>query len=176
LPDNLYEGMFLLDSDRFTANPVGAQSELIGILEKAGAEVVANRPWLDGKLAYPIEGRRKGLHYLTYFRMEGNGISQVNQSCKLNESVLRHLIIKHPPSIFEAMVGALNGNDSEPQAVAKTPPTTEGVAQTKGTTEGVAQTKGTTEGVAQTKDTTEGVAQTKDTTEGVAQTKDTPDS
>ena len=108
MTENLYEGMFLLNSGKFATNPDGMTSEVLNILEKAGGTVVAHRPWQDGRLAYMIEGQRKGLHYLTYFRMEGMKLKDVNRACRLNDNILRHLVIKQPRSLFDAMVQALN--------------------------------------------------------------------
>ena len=50
-----YEGMFLLDSGKFAADHEGTIAHLMEILDKAGAEIVAHRPWQDGKLAYEID-------------------------------------------------------------------------------------------------------------------------
>ena len=105
--DNLYEGMFLLESGKFASNPEGATQHVLDILERSGATVVAHRPWQDGRLAYEIEKQRKGLHYLVCFRMPGRGVSEITRSCKLSEFVLRHLVIKHPQSLFDAMVNTL---------------------------------------------------------------------
>ncbi|NOX56841.1 MAG: 30S ribosomal protein S6 [Planctomycetes bacterium] len=111
----MYEGMFLLDSGRFANNPQKAVDEVLGILEKAGATVVAHRPWQEGKLAYPIEGRTKGLYYLTFFRMEANGIPEIARGCKLSDLVLRHLVLRHPRVLFDAMVSALTGEEVQPE-------------------------------------------------------------
>jgi len=110
--EKLYEGMFLLNSGKYAADPDGVSNQVVGILEKAGATVVAHRPWQDGRLAYLIEGHRKGLHFLTYFRMDGQGLSDVTRACKLNDVVLRHLVIKQPKKLFDAMVAALNGDEA----------------------------------------------------------------
>lgn len=111
MSENLYEGLFLLDSARFAADPDGTSQVVLNMLEKAGGTVVANLPWQDGKLAFPIEGHRKGLHYLAYFKMGGDGVSDVSRACKLSDVVLRQLIIKHPEALFDAMVGALGGGE-----------------------------------------------------------------
>lgn len=116
MAEKLYEGMFLLDSTRFSSDPEGTANEVLGILNKAGANVVAHRPWQDGRLAYEIEGTRRGTHYLTYFRMDGSGVTDVNRSVKLNETVLRHLIIQQPSTLFDAMVEALGSHDPDAQA------------------------------------------------------------
>ena len=105
--ENLYEGMFLLNSTKFAADPEGVSGQVVEILQKAGATIVAHRPWQDGKLAYTIEGHRKGLHYVVLFHMPGGGMTEINRACKLNELVLRQLIIKHPQTLFDANVAAL---------------------------------------------------------------------
>ena len=112
MAEKLYEGMFLLDSNRFSADPDGASNEVLGILNKAGATVVAHRPWQEGRLAYEVNGHRKGLHYLAYFRMDGDGVNDVNRSVRLSETVLRYLVIEQPQTLFDAMVEALNTHDA----------------------------------------------------------------
>jgi len=105
----LYEGMFLLDSGRFATDAKAATDQIIGMIEKCGGTLVAHRPWQDGRLAYAIKGHRKGLHYLTYFKMHGDGIRDLTRACKLSDLVLRHVVILHPPAMFEAMVQAISG-------------------------------------------------------------------
>jgi small subunit ribosomal protein S6 len=112
--ENLYEGMFLLNSTKFAADPEGVSGQVLGILEKAGATIEANRPWQDGKLAYTIEGHRKGLHYVVLFRMSGDRMPEINRACKLNELILRQLIIKHPQALFDLNVAALTPDEPEP--------------------------------------------------------------
>jgi small subunit ribosomal protein S6 len=107
----MYEGMFLLDSNRFSSDPEGTQRSVLGMLERCGAKVVASRPWQEGKLCYPIEGHRKGLYYLACFTMDGGQVNELNRLGKLNDNVLRQLIIRHPKVIFDAMVQALTSHD-----------------------------------------------------------------
>ena len=114
--EKLYEGMFLLDSNKFVANPDDVTQHLMKILETAEATVVSHRPWQDGRLAYEIEGKRKGLHYLVYFRMPGQGIPVITRRCKLSEFVLRHLVIRQPQVLFDAMVKAIEPPKKEAPA------------------------------------------------------------
>ena len=107
----MYEGMFLIDSNRYAADPDATQQSVLGMLERVGAKVVASRPWQEGKLCYPIEGHRKGLYYLACFTMDGNGMTELTRLSKLNEVVLRQLVLRHPKVIFDAMVDALTSHD-----------------------------------------------------------------
>lgn len=109
-----YEGMFLVDSGKFATDPDGVTNEILGVLKKAGATVVAHRPWQDGKLAYEIEGMKKGLHYIVCFTMPGTGMKTLVRQCQLSETIVRHMTIKHPQSIFDATVAAISGTAPAP--------------------------------------------------------------
>ncbi len=111
--EHLYEGMFLFDSNAYANDPEAVTGELMQILEKAGANVVAHRPWNDGKLAYEIEGRRKGLHYIVCFKMIPSGMDVITRQCHLNDTVLRQMVITHPEELFNAVVDAITGNPAE---------------------------------------------------------------
>ena len=107
-----YEIMFLLDSGKYASNPDGVIQEVNGILEKIDAEVISARPWMDGKLAYPIEGHRKGLHYLTFVKADSLKVQQLQRLCKLSNVVLRYLSILPPPALFDLMSSQLNQDES----------------------------------------------------------------
>jgi small subunit ribosomal protein S6 len=110
---HLYEGMFLLDSGKFAADPEGLSAQLVALIEKAGGEVTAHRPWQDGRLAYEVEGHRKGLHYVAMFKMPGERIGDLARACKLSNLVIRHMVIHHEPVVYEAMVNALTSGPVE---------------------------------------------------------------
>ena len=103
-----YEIMFLLDSGKYATAPDAVTAEVNGILEKIGAEIVAARPWMDGKLAYPIEGHRKGLHYLAYVKADSLKVQQLQRLCRLSSVVLRHLCVLPPEQLFDLMAEALS--------------------------------------------------------------------
>lgn len=107
-----YEGMFILNSGKFGADPDAAAAEVSGIIEKIGGEVVAHRPWQDTKLAYPINGHRKGLYYLVFFTAESTRLNEINRIVQLNENVIRHMIISHQKDLFSQMVEMIGGGDA----------------------------------------------------------------
>lgn len=113
---NRYEGMFLVDSNAFANDPDSVTGALMALLEKAGATVVAHRPWQDGKLAYEIEGRRKGLHYIVCFTMPTSGMDILTRQCQLSDTVLRQMVVAHPQELFDAVVDAISGNAEEESA------------------------------------------------------------
>ena len=107
--EHLYEGMFLVDSGKFATDPDGVTNEILAVLSRAGATVVAHRPWQDGKLAYEINGMKKGLHYIVCFTMPGSGMKTLIRQSQLSETIVRQMVITHSQSIFDATVAAING-------------------------------------------------------------------
>ncbi len=100
--------MFLVDSNRFAADHEGVVNDLASMLEKAGGEIVVSRPWQDGRLAYEIEGHRKGTHILFLLKMPGSGVADLTRSVRLSDLVLRHIVIRHTETMFDAMTEALS--------------------------------------------------------------------
>jgi len=101
--------MFIWDSNRFSRDAAAAQ-QVASMVEKCGGEVLASRLWDDGrKLAYPIEGHKKGTYWLTYFNLESTRLKELNRACQLNEGILRHLFIKLDPRVATALVSVARG-------------------------------------------------------------------
>ena len=104
MPANVYECMFLLDTNKVAGDVPTAAKQLHGILERNHAEVLASRPWDERRLAYPIKGQKKGLYYLTYFRSEGQHLPNLERDFALNEMILRTLILHVDPKLEEVML------------------------------------------------------------------------
>jgi len=101
---NVYEGMFILDSNRYSRDQVGISGQIPEMLEKLGGEILASRLWEERRLAYPIDGHRKGTYWLTYFKLESGQLTALNRQCQLSESILRTLFLKVEPRIVDALV------------------------------------------------------------------------
>jgi small subunit ribosomal protein S6 len=104
MPANVYECMFLLDTNKVAGDVNAAAKQLHAILERNQAEVLASRPWDERRLAYPIKKHKKGLYYLTYFRTEGKNIANIERDCALNETILRCMVLAIDPKLVEAML------------------------------------------------------------------------
>jgi small subunit ribosomal protein S6 len=104
LPANVYEGLFILDSNRYSRDQAGVANQISEMITQAGGEVLASRLWEERRLAYPIEGHRKGTYWLTYFRMPTDQMPTVNRQCQLNENIVRSLFVRVDPRIVETLV------------------------------------------------------------------------
>jgi len=101
---NVYECMFLLDTNKVAGDVPAAAKQLHDLLERNQAEMLASRQWDDRKLAYPVKGHKKGLYYLTFFRTEGKNLAKIEHDVGLSEIVLRSLILYVDPKHVEAML------------------------------------------------------------------------
>ena len=104
MPSNVYECMFLLDTNKVAGDVTAAQKQLHAILEKNHAEILASRPWDERRLAYPIKNHKKGLYYLVYFRTEGKNLVNFEHDCSLNETILRTLVLALDPKLVDIML------------------------------------------------------------------------
>ncbi len=104
MPANVYECMFLLDTNKVAGDVPAAAQQLRGLLEKNQCEILASRPWDERRLAYSIKNHKKGLYYLTYFRTESKNLINLERDCALSELILRQLVLKIDPKLEENML------------------------------------------------------------------------
>ena len=103
-----YEGMFLFPQSA-TANLQGAVDHIKGILDKAGATIKTFQKWDDRRLAYEIDGNKRGVYFLTYFNAPASSLSDLERMCNQSEEVLRMMVTKAdyiPTEIVEANEGS----------------------------------------------------------------------
>jgi small subunit ribosomal protein S6 len=96
--------MFLLDANRVAGDVPAAAKQIHTILERHHAEILASRPWDERRLAYPVSGHKKGLYYLTYFRIEGNNLKEIERDVSLNETILRSLVLYVDPKHLDTLL------------------------------------------------------------------------
>ena len=91
--NKLYEGMFLVDSSLAGSDWDGINAAIRKILEKSKAEIVSIAKWDDRRLAYDIKGKSRGTYILSYFRVDGGRIQDIEKSVRLSEKIIRVLIL-----------------------------------------------------------------------------------
>jgi small subunit ribosomal protein S6 len=104
LAENVYEGLFIFDSNKYARDPAGVSGQIAALVQKYKGTVLASRLWEERRLAYPIEGQRKGTYWLTYFRLASGELDALRRDCKINETILRELILKVDARIVDALV------------------------------------------------------------------------
>jgi small subunit ribosomal protein S6 len=100
----VYEGMFILDSNRFGRDHETVSGQIPAMVEKFGGEMLVSRLWEERRLAYPIKGHRKGTYWLTYFRLDSTRLVELERQCQITDDILRVLFLKIEPRIVDALV------------------------------------------------------------------------
>ena len=116
MAQNVYECLFLFDTNRYARDPNKVASAIPAMLEELNGEILANRLWNEQRLAYPINGQRKGTYWLTYFRLDSSRLSEFNRACRLNDNILRNMTLKVDPRLVDALVSHAQGNTTEAPA------------------------------------------------------------
>jgi small subunit ribosomal protein S6 len=104
LPVSTYEGMFLLDSSKVAVSWDESVKHVHDILSKHQSEIVASRQWDERRLAYPVEGHKKGTYLLTYFKTDGSTLKEMVADFHLSDVIIRELILKVHPKLIDHLV------------------------------------------------------------------------
>ena len=104
MAQNVYEGLFILDSNRYARNPAEVSGKVPKLIEGQDGEMLVSRLWEERRLAYQINGQRKGTYWLTYFRMEGEKLAELTKQTERSDNIMRHLFLKVDPRIVDALV------------------------------------------------------------------------
>jgi len=110
---NVYEAMFLL--------PPGAAMDQDGtglrlcrsIIERHGGQVTVIKRWDERKLAYEINGQKRGTYVIAYFRGPGGAVSAVERDVRLSDEILRVMVTRADHLNEEEM------NAVEPQPIVR---------------------------------------------------------
>ena len=105
----VYEGMFILDTNRLARDRDGLPKDLKTIIEGESGQIEVSRLWEERRLAYPIKGQRKGSYWIMYFRAPTPAITALNRQFELKDGVLRHLFIRLPDALVEPILEHAKG-------------------------------------------------------------------
>jgi len=89
---NSYEGMFLLDAGQ--SNTEAALEPVRTVLERSQAEILSLKTWDERRLAYEIDGRKRGLYVLGYFKLDADKVAELEHDCLLSEKIIRMMVLR----------------------------------------------------------------------------------
>jgi small subunit ribosomal protein S6 len=91
-----------------TANLQDAADHIKEILDRCGATIKSFRKWDDRRLAYEVQGNKRGVYFLAYFTAPTSALADIERRCNLSEEILRTMVTsaEHiPTEIIEANEG-----------------------------------------------------------------------
>lgn len=101
---NLYEMLIIFDASKYNADAAGTVDSIHQVIAKHGGELAVSRPWDERRFTYPINNQKKGMYYLLYFRGEGSVVHPIESDLRLNEAMLRYMLINIHPKLEEQML------------------------------------------------------------------------
>ena len=88
-----YEGVFIFSSDLSGEASKGALAQVQDLISKSGGRVDGLQDWGKRRLAYKIGKKHEGHYVLLNFQMDSNQTKKLEQSLRLNENVVRFLLV-----------------------------------------------------------------------------------
>ena len=101
---NVYEAMIIFDSNRYARERAGMPAEVEKMIQAGAGEVLVSRLWEERRLAYAINGQRKGSYWLIYFRGPSSMLTALNREWEINDGILRHLVLKVHPHLVDVVL------------------------------------------------------------------------
>lgn len=87
-----YEAMFLLGPNQPTSD--AAFEPIQAVLGRFDADILGIKLWDERRLAYEVQGYKRGTYILTYFKMDPTKITELEHECQLSEAILRVLFLR----------------------------------------------------------------------------------
>ncbi|MCD5401762.1 30S ribosomal protein S6 [candidate division NPL-UPA2 bacterium] len=93
-----YEGIFIIDAklgEKEVEKAIVGVEEVIG---KNEGKVEKRDSWGKKNLAYEVRGRKEGFYFVVNFQAEPRTMRELEKPYRLNEAILRHLILRRTRS------------------------------------------------------------------------------
>lgn len=88
-----YELIFILKADQPESEMESRVAKVKDILTGYEGEITQENHWGVRRLAYEIQHENKGNYMFLKFRSDGEAISELDKQFRLDDQVLRHLIV-----------------------------------------------------------------------------------
>lgn len=88
-----YEVVYIFQSALAPEEIEGRLDRYHGVLTKDGGQVTAVEHWGKRQLAYPIRNETNGYYVVAQFTTDPSVLSELEPMLKLDEQLLRHLIV-----------------------------------------------------------------------------------
>ncbi len=96
-----YEIMVIFDAGLDEEAIEKEYHKITSIIEKGKGAVTDSVKWGTRKLAYPIKHQENGYYYIIDFNADEKVINEIDRVNKINDNILRHLIVKKENDLKE---------------------------------------------------------------------------
>ena len=78
-------------------------SHVTAVITDKGGEITHQENWGVRRLAYPIQRFVEGNYFLTRFRLESDGVLELDQTLNASQEVLRYLVMRMDKDALAAL-------------------------------------------------------------------------
>ncbi len=89
-----YEMMLIFNPELDEGTINAELSKISSVIEKSYGKVTNTDIWGIRKLAYPIKHQENGFYAVVYFTSNTQPLNELDRINKINDKILRHLIVK----------------------------------------------------------------------------------
>jgi len=97
-----YETVFILDPNLEEDDIKDEIGKVENSIASLNGEITSVEPGGKRRLTYEIKGNKEGYYTLIRFRCEPASISEIERAYKLNEKVIRHIIVHSVQKVVQA--------------------------------------------------------------------------
>ncbi len=76
------------------------------LIAKNSGELIKSDNWGKKRLAYTIDDLREAIYFYDEFKLVTSAVSEIDRILKINEIVIRHMIVKKPDILQKVVVSA----------------------------------------------------------------------
>lgn len=88
-----YEGVFIISAELSNDSAKGVVTQIQELVSKNGGRVDGIQEWGKKRLAYKIKKKQEGNYVIMNFQMDSKFSKKFDQSLRLNDNLLRFLLI-----------------------------------------------------------------------------------
>ena len=89
-----YEAMYIIRPNIDDESRKALVERFNTILTDNGAEITESKDWGKRRLAYEIEDYREGYYQIVNFVAEPAAVQEFDRLVKINEDIIRHIVVK----------------------------------------------------------------------------------
>jgi small subunit ribosomal protein S6 len=88
-----YELMYIVRPDLDEEALKGAADSVETLVRSQGGEIEKTTMWGKRRLAYEVKHLRDGHYVISYIRLDGTKVAEVERALRIHETVFRHLLV-----------------------------------------------------------------------------------
>jgi small subunit ribosomal protein S6 len=89
-----YETTFIVAPSLDSDGVIREVEAVKNFISSAGGEITAEKEWGRRRLMYPIRDCSEGVYHILRFRLASDSLGELERQFRLNENILRHLVIR----------------------------------------------------------------------------------